>query len=112
MTAQRPNQKSQIEIALLKQNMTAIEHTVISQNAAVKVELSEINRVLREIHDKLDKTILDQAVQLTAQKYEIASATKEIAKVNGKIAKASATVSALLMVVVGGLFQWFTPGKP
>lgn len=105
----KSDQKFQIELALLKQNMTAIEHTVISQNAAVKTELSEMNRVLKEIHDKLDKTILDQSIKLTKQEYELASVSKEISKVNGKIAKASGFVSALLMAIVGGLFQWFTP---
>ena len=112
MATERPGTNHSIDIALLKQNMTAIEHTVISQNSAVKVELSEMNRVLKEIHDKLDQTILDQSIQLTSQKYEIASAHKEIAKVNGKIAKASATVTALMLAVIGGLFHWFTPGKP
>ena len=118
MAGERPTQKAQIEIALLKQNMTAIEHTVISQNAAVRAELSDMNRVLKEIHDKLDKTILEQAVQLTEQKYkilankeEIKDVKAEVAKVNGKIAKAGATITALIVAVVGGLFQWYTPGS-
>lgn len=111
MAGDRTGSNQKIEIALLKQNLTAIEHTVISQNAAVRAELGEMNTVLREIRDKLDKTILDQSVWMTAQEYKIAAANNEIARVNGRIARASAGVSALIAAVIGGLFQWFTPGK-
>lgn len=112
----------QTEVALLKQTASTLEHTVIAQNAAMKSELSGIHTTLREIHDKLDKTNLEHAVELVRQGEAAkalaatvaANATEsaqEIARVDSKISKAAGGLFAVLLAFLGGAMAWFSPGS-
>lgn len=119
----RTGKSVEVDVELLKQSVTVLERTVVSQNAAVNTELKEIKGVLREIHDKLDRSTLEHAVELVKQRALIdANAIKveaaltmqgnEIARVESKITKASAALATLFVTVLGGALQWLTPGKP
>lgn len=119
----RTGKSVEVDVELLKQSVTVLERTVVSQNAAVNTELKEIKGVLREIHDKLDKSTLEHAVELVKQralidanslKTEAALSAQggEIARVEGKITKAGALLGTIFVTALGGALQWLTPGKP
>jgi hypothetical protein len=101
----------QTDVALLKQTVGTLEHTVVAQNAATKTELSEIKGVLREIHDKLDTHILAQAVELTNQKAQIKTNTDEIAKIDGRLSRTWGAIIGIFTAIIGGVATWSWWGK-
>jgi ethanolamine utilization protein EutA (predicted chaperonin) len=112
----------QTEVALLKQTASTLEHTVIAQNAAMKSELAAIHTVLREIHDKLDKTNLEHAIELVRQSEaqkalaatvaaNAAESTSEIARIDSKISKASGALFTIFMAILGSAMAWISPGN-
>lgn len=114
----------QTDNALLKQTVSTLEHTVVAQNASVKQELSNISATLREIHDKLDRTTLEHTLELVRQS-EAAKAlaaavaanadesASEIARMDSKISKASGSMFAIFLAILGGAMAWFAPtNKP
>jgi diphthamide synthase (EF-2-diphthine--ammonia ligase) len=96
----------QTDVALLKQVTTAIEHTVIAQNAHTNTELREIKAVLREIHDKQDAYILAQAVKMTEQQGQITANATAIEAVNGRLSRTAGFIVAIFTAVLGGMATW------
>jgi 6-pyruvoyl-tetrahydropterin synthase len=104
-------QALQTEVALLEQRQSALEHALIGQNAGIKAELGEVKAVLREIHDKIDSSILAHTETLATHAVKIEAATSEIARVDKRISRFAATISATFLAIIGSVVQWFMPGK-
>lgn len=120
----------QQDVALLKQTTTMLEHTVVAQNASIKSELDKMNGVLREIHDKLDATILTQtvevtriqgqmqantlaaAIEFTKQQGQITANADGVLSLNKRLSKTAAAIVGLFTAVAGGMatWPWFKPG--
>jgi hypothetical protein len=105
-------QKSlQIDVALLKQQTSVLEQTVVAQNAAMNTELSKMNGVLKEIHDKLDKTILSHTVELTVLKASNEDNKTKIEDTNTRITRTSTFFGGLITAIVGGIASWLKFGS-
>jgi len=120
----------QQDVALLKQTTTMLEHTVVAQNASIKTELDKMNGVLREIHDKLDSTILTQTVEVTKIQGHLTSnnlaAAIEFTKhqgmieanseglksLNTRLSRTAAAIVGIFTAIAGSVtaWPWFKPG--
>lgn len=91
-----------------------VENMVVQQNESIDKRLSNIERVLSEIHDKQDTHILNQAVtnerndgRHEAQDLAILAVKGELDKTNGKIAKAAGIIASLVAAFITGAFEYF-----
>lgn len=94
--------------------LSVLEHTVVGQNASVNEKLGSMDSVLREIHNKLDQTILSNAVEMEKMKGQIALNVVATAAVNSKVNKFFGGLLTIFAAMIGGIFsmpELFLPKK-
>lgn len=85
--------------------LSVLEHTVVGQNAEVKERLASMERVLGEIHDKLDRHVLTASVGMESLRGQIALNAEKTAAVNSKVNKFFAGLVSIFAAILGGVFS-------
>lgn len=89
----------------LNVRLSVLEHTIVGQNASMDKRLESMERVLREIHDKQDKYILNTSVGMEAMKGQIALVNERTTVVNSKVNKFFGGLLTIFAAILGGIFS-------
>jgi len=101
MTRSEPKRRKSTLHPEAETRLALLEQSVLMQNTTTNERLGEIMRVNKEIHDKLDTHLLEQAVQTTQLKDQSAVNASEIEKTNKRFNVAGGVALTLLVALVG-----------
>ena len=89
-----------------------LERMFVQQTEVISQRLGNIERVLHEVHDKMDTHILSQAIINTKleakhenQELAIRHLNTEVDKTNGKILRTGGFIATLITAMVTGAFE-------
>lgn len=90
----------------LNARVSVLEHMATAQNAVTNQRLNSIDSVLKEIHDKLDKSLTATPVEITRLDGRINLTDERHKNLNSKVNKVFGGVVSLIIAIVGGIASW------
>jgi hypothetical protein len=98
------------QISAIKTDIAIIKERdlfMATQQERINQELVDIKRVLKEIHDKLDRNILDLNLSINNEKHNRIRDIDRLDHKVGLIYKVSGLIGAMIATVVSGAISFF-----